>query len=149
MADIVTPDVRSRMMSGIRGKNTRPEIAVRKEMYHRGYRYRLHAKELAGKPDIVFPRFHAVVFVHGCFWHGHSCSLFKMPSTRPDFWKAKIDRNRQNDAKALEALHADGWRIAIVWECSLKGKKGAKIATVANSLQRWLEGNEAPLDILC
>ncbi|OMG56599.1 very short patch repair endonuclease [Azonexus hydrophilus] len=147
MADIVSPDIRSRMMTGIKGKNTRPEIAVRKEMFRRGFRYRLHAKELPGKPDIVFPRFRAVVFVHGCFWHGHDCHLFRLPSTRPEFWKTKIDRNRQNDAKSIEALLSSGWRVAVIWECSTRGKKESGLLSVADELQSWLKGVGKTLDI--
>ena len=143
MADIVSPAVRSRMMAGIRGKDTRPEMAVRRAMHGRGYRYRLHVKDLPGKPDIVFPRFGAVVFIHGCFWHGHACPLFKIPSTRLHFWRAKIDRNRANDAKAIAVLRAADWRVAVVWECALKGKKMAGIAAVADALQAWLEGGDA------
>lgn len=136
------------MMSGIRGKNTRPEIAVRKEMFRRGFRYRLHVKELPGKPDIVFPRFRAVVFVHGCFWHGHDCHLFRLPSTRPEFWKTKIDRNRQNDAKAINALLSSGWRVATIWECSMRSKKVQGLSTVAGKLEGWLRGKAPSLEIL-
>lgn len=147
MADIVPPDVRSRMMSGIRGKNTRPEIAVRKEMFRRGYRYRLHVKELPGKPDFMFPRFRGAVFVHGCFWHGHDCPLFRLPSTRPEFWKAKIDRNRENDAKAVDALLALEWRVAVIWECSVKGRRGQGIIAVADKLESWLKGKDSSLTV--
>jgi len=147
MADIVSPEVRSRMMSGIRCKNTRPEIAIRKEMHRRGYRYRLHAKELPGKPDFIFPRFRAVVFVHGCFWHGHACPLFKLPSTRTEFWQSKIERNKANDDKASAALLASGWRIAIVWECSLKKKKENGVVTVADALQKWLDGEGLSVEL--
>ncbi|MEW6119560.1 MAG: very short patch repair endonuclease [Pseudomonadota bacterium] len=147
MADVVDPATRSRMMSGIRGKNTRPEIAIRKEMFRRGFRYRLHAKELPGKPDIVFPRFRAVVFVHGCFWHGHDCPLFKLPSTRPEFWREKIDRNRQNDRKTIDALLSSGWRVATIWECSMRGKKERELSSVVDVLQSWLESIEKTLDI--
>ena len=135
------------MMSGIRGKNTRPEIAVRKEMFSRGYRYRIHVKELPGKPDVVFPRFRAIVFIHGCFWHGHDCRLFKLPATRPEFWKAKIDRNRENDARAVDALVSSGWRVATIWECSMKGKKEQGITDVADALEGWLGSSEQRLEI--
>lgn len=147
MVDIVSPDIRSRMMSGIRGKNTGPEVAIRKEMHRRGYRYRLHAKELPGKPDIVFPRFRAVVFVNGCFWHGHSCPRFKMPSTRPEFWRAKIEKNRINDARAISALLSTGWRVAEIWECALKGTKKESLNDTANRLEGWLTGVETFLEI--
>lgn len=147
MTDMVSPNIRSSMMSGIRGKNTRPEIAVRKEMFRRGYRYRIHAKELPGNPDIVFPRFRAVVFIHGCFWHGHDCPLFRMPSTRTEFWKAKIDLNRKNDRKSFDALLAFGWRIATIWECSMKGKKKQGISDVVDELEGWLSGQATTLEI--
>ncbi|VWC13703.1 DNA mismatch endonuclease Vsr [Burkholderia lata] len=147
MPDIVDKATRSRMMSTIRGKNTRPEIVVRREMHRRGFRYRLHAKELAGKPDIVFPRFRAVVLINGCFWHGHDCPFFKLPSTNPDFWRSKIERNRQNDEKVKVQLNAAGWRIAIVWECALRGKRTASVETVANALQQWLESNDLLVEI--
>jgi len=147
MADIVSPEVRSRMMSGIRGKNTRPEVSIRKELFRRGFRYRLHAKELPGKPDIAFPRYRAVVFIHGCFWHGHDCRLFKMPSTRVDFWKTKFERNRANDQMARETLLALGWRVATVWECSIKGRESKGIEAVADELERWLPTDAATLEI--
>lgn len=147
MADIVTPEIRSRMMAGIRGKNTRPEIVIRKEMFRRGFRYRLHARELPGKPDIVFPRFRAAVFVHGCFWHGHDCHLFRLPSTRPDFWEIKIARNQANDGKAINALQSAGWRVATVWECAVKGKQAPGVQNVGDALAQWLESTEANLEI--
>lgn len=147
MTDIVSPDVRSRMMSEIKGKNTRPEIAIRKEMFRRGFRYRLHVKKLPGKPDIVFPKFRAVVFVHGCFWHGHDCPLFRLPSTRPTFWQDKIDRNRQNDKRSVNSLLSSGWRVATVWECSIRGKKEKGLLSVADKLESWLRGRAISLEI--
>ena len=147
MADIVPPEVRSRMMSGIRGKNTRPEIAIRKELFRRGYRYRIHDKSLPGKPDFVLPRFRAAVFVHGCFWHRHDCRLFKMPSTRVDFWKTKFDRNQENDKKSKDALLASGWRVAIVWECSIKGRSSKGIEAVADELESWLQGTDVNVEV--
>jgi DNA mismatch endonuclease (patch repair protein) len=108
MADVVTPDVRSRMMSGIRSTGTRPEMILRRGLHRAGFRYRLHVRNLPGKPDLVFPRYNAVIFAHGCFWHGHDCHLFKWPSTRRDFWQAKIARNRVVDARSEAALTAQG-----------------------------------------
>src|SRR3546814_10547828 len=95
MADVVSIDVRSRMMSGIRSTNTKPEMILRRGLHAAGFRFRLHDRRLPGKPDLVFPRYSAVLFAHGCFWHGHNCHLFRLPATRTDFWAAKIDRNRQ------------------------------------------------------
>ncbi|MBU1223450.1 MAG: very short patch repair endonuclease [Gammaproteobacteria bacterium] len=136
MTDIVSPAVRSRMMSGIRSKNTGPEISVRKALHRKGLRYRLHARDLPGKPDITLPRHRAVVFVHGCFWHGHDCALFRLPATRTDFWKEKIERNQANDRKAVDSLLAAGWRVAIVWECALHGKDFPD--NLASELSDWI-----------
>lgn len=121
MPDIVAPHVRSRMMAGIRGRDTQPELVLRKGLHNAGFRYRLHAKGLPGKPDLVFPRYRAVIFAHGCFWHGHDCALFKWPSTREDFWRAKITGNVTRDGTVKERLLAAGWRVLTVWECALKG----------------------------
>lgn len=142
MADVVDSATRSRMMSGIRGRNTKPEILIRSLLHRRGFRFRLHARGLPGKPDIVLPRFHAVIFVHGCFWHGHGCPLFKLPGTRSDFWRDKIGRNQANDRKARDALHANGWRVGIVWECSVRDKN-RDVEGVAQKLADWLR-SDAP-----
>jgi DNA mismatch endonuclease (patch repair protein) len=139
--DVVDAEARSRMMSGIRGKNTKPEILVRSLLHRQGFRFRLHVRELPGKPDIVLPRYHAAIFVHGCFWHGHDCPLYKLPGTRPDFWQEKIDRNRASDRRAQESRLAAGWRVAVVWECALRGP-GADIGQVAQRLAAWLRSNE-------
>ena len=104
MTDIVDKATRSRMMSGIRGKDTRPEVLVRKALHALGFRYRLHNKSLPGKPDLSFPKYKAVIFIHGCFWHGHSCRYFKVPKTRTDFWQDKINSNRLRDAQQLVQL---------------------------------------------
>lgn len=144
MTDIVPPEIRSRMMAGIRGKNTLPEILVRKEMHRRGYRYRLHTSSLPGKPDMVFPRFRVAVFIHGCFWHGHDCALFRLPATRPEFWKEKIEKNRQHDVRVEAGLLAAGWRVAIIHECAVKRRKQADIAAVADRLEQWLITSDIP-----
>ncbi|WP_084639960.1 very short patch repair endonuclease [Kaistia adipata] len=147
MPDIVSPEVRSRMMSGIRGKNTRLELALRKGLHARGLRYRLHSKKLAGKPDLVFPKRRAVLFAHGCFWHGHDCKIFKWPSSRPEYWRSKIQRNRQRDAIAVLTLEADGWRVGVVWECALKGPSRLPLDVVLNSCEDWLRSGSGPLVI--
>jgi DNA mismatch endonuclease, patch repair protein len=126
MADTVSKETRSRMMSGIRGKDTKPELELRRALFARGLRYRLHVKNLPGKPDIVLPRWKTVVFVHGCFWHGHSCSYFKLPGTNEDFWAKKIAGNRANDARQKKALVQGGWKVLTVWECSMRGAAGSK-----------------------
>lgn len=121
MADTVSKETRSRMMSGIRGKDTKPELELRRALFARGFRYRLHAKSLPGRPDIVLARWRAVVFVHGCFWHGHGCHYFKLPATNRDFWAGKIAGNRANDALQKKALQHHGWIVFTVWECSMRG----------------------------
>lgn len=129
------------MMAGIRGKNTKPELTLRRGLHADGFRFRLHDRTLPGKPDIVFPRYRAVLFAHGCFWHGHNCHLFKWPSSRPDFWQAKIYRNREVDALASAALREAGWRQGIVWECALKGKARLPIETVLSECATWLRSD--------
>lgn len=126
------------MMSGIRGKNTKPELLIRKALHARGFRYRLHCKDLPGNPDLCLPKYRAVIFVHGCFWHGHGCHLFKWPKTRPEFWRQKIERNRAVDEAALLALLEAGWRVATVWECALKGRLRLPADRVLAELERWL-----------
>ncbi|MHB1186042.1 very short patch repair endonuclease [Thiobacillus sp.] len=122
MVDVVDPATRSRMMSGIQGKNTKPELLVRRYLHSRGLRYRLHVKTLPGKPDIVLPKYRTVVFVHGCFWHQHSnCKFATTPSSRPDFWANKLAQNVMRDQYQINALRESGWRTLIIWECELRG----------------------------
>lgn len=110
------------MMSGIKSRNTKPEIHVRKALFRRGFRFRLHDKKLPGKPDIVLPKYHAVILIHGCFWHGHDCRYFKIPKTRTEFWMDKIRSNKNRDQRDVEKLIALGWRVGIIWECVLRTK---------------------------
>jgi DNA mismatch endonuclease (patch repair protein) len=127
MADVHTPEQRSFNMRQIKGKNTKPEMLVRKFLHANGFRYKLHDKRLPGKPDIVLPKYNTVIFVHGCFWHGHTnCKYFVVPKTRTDWWLNKINSNIANDAKAAKALKKEGWKIIYLWECNLKGVKGEK-----------------------
>lgn len=119
-ADIVTPEERSRLMAGIRGKDTAVELAVRRQLHALRYRFRLHRKDLPGRPDIVLPRFRVAVFVHGCFWHRHhGCPHAGTPRTRADFWQKKFEANVRRDAVAVQSLTHAGWRVAILWECSI------------------------------
>ncbi len=127
------------MMSGIRGKDTKPELLVRKGLSARGFRYRLHDKRLPGKPDLVFPAYHAVIFVHGCFWHGHGCHLFKWPKTRKAFWRRKITRNQQKDTEVFSELKEQGWYILTVWECALKGRGRHPVDVLIDRIAHWLE----------
>jgi len=113
--------LRSRTMRAVKAKDTKPEWIVRRLLHAAGFRYRLHAKDLPGKPDIVFPSRRKVIFVHGCFWHGHDCARgARMPKTNADYWSAKIARNVERDARHLEALRVDGWRTLVVWECEIR-----------------------------
>lgn len=121
MTDIVSPAKRSQMMAGIRRSDTKPEMIVRKALHAMGYRYRLHDQKLPGRPDIVLPKYGAVIQVNGCFWHGHSCKYGSVvPKTRTEFWRAKISENIARDRATGKKLKALGWRVIIVWECSLK-----------------------------
>ncbi|MFF7710746.1 DNA mismatch endonuclease Vsr [Pseudomonas sp. NPDC007930] len=119
--DVVDPLTRSRMMSGIRGKNTRPELMVRRFLHAHGYRFRVHRKDLPGNPDLVFPKLKVCIFVHGCFWHRHpGCRYATNPKTRPEFWNDKFQKNVARDLTNTGSLEAAGWRVIIVWECQLK-----------------------------
>ncbi|MFC0216525.1 very short patch repair endonuclease [Paenibacillus chartarius] len=147
MSDIVSPEVRSRMMAGIKGKDTRPEMILRQGLHKLGFRYRLHDRRLPGTPDMVFPRYRAVIFAHGCFWHGHECYLFKWPSTREEFWHEKISRNKEVDATNISRLQQLGWRIGIVWECSLKGKYRINREEVIELCAQWLTSDIQSIEI--
>jgi len=146
MADVVDSATRSRMMSGIRARNTKPELLVRQMLHRMGFRFRLHVRKLPGTPDIVLPRWQAVIFVHGCFWHGHDCPYFRLPKTRTEFWRDKIASNQLNDNNAKQALQAVGWRVGIVWECALRGAN-RNIENVARQLEQWLHAETAEVEI--
>jgi DNA mismatch endonuclease Vsr len=146
--DVVDRETRSRMMSGIGSRNTEPELLIRKRLFALGFRYRVNVRKLPGSPDIVLPKYHAVVFIHGCFWHGHDCEYFRLPSTRTEFWKDKIGKNRERDAKVLNQLHAEGWRVCIVWECATRGKvQRQKIDETANRIALWLKSDAIWLEV--
>jgi len=138
MTDVLTPAQRRLNMSRIRGKDTKPELLLRRGLHACGFRFRLYRRDLPGCPDLVFPRFHAVVFVHGCFWHGHGCPMFKSPTTRPEFWAAKIEGNRARDLRASEDLEAAGWRTLVIWECTLRGPERLPIEQVLARISEWL-----------
>lgn len=141
MVDVVDPIKRSSMMAGIRGRDTKPEMILRRALHALGFRYRLHARKLPGKPDLVFPKFGAVVFVNGCFWHRHEgCHFASNPATRPDFWKRKFDENVARDRRNVLALTESGWRVAIVWECALR----RDAQTLAAEVGRWLTSDAGP-----
>ncbi|MFD2670181.1 very short patch repair endonuclease [Marinicrinis sediminis] len=139
MVDIVSPETRSRMMSGIKSKDTQPEMILRRGLHKLGFRYRLHERGLPSKPDMIFRKYNAVIFAHGCFWHGHSCHLFKWPSSNEDFWRAKINRNIDMDRRNISQLQEMGWRTGIVWECTLKGKYRIDSEEVIELCAQWLQ----------
>ena len=121
MADCLTPAQRHYTMSKIRSINTKPELILRHALWHRGFRYRINAKELPGKPDVVLPKYRTVVFMHGCFWHGHKgCTTSHIPKTNTDYWRSKVFRNKERDQENWRQLEAKGWYVIIVWECQLK-----------------------------
>ncbi|MBT3071888.1 very short patch repair endonuclease [Rhodomicrobium sp. Az07] len=146
MTDIVDQQTRSRMMSGIRGKNTKPELALRRALHARGFRFRLHSGKVHGRPDLVLSKYRAVVFVHGCFWHRHEgCCYATVPATRPEFWRAKFDANTARDSAVRTRLLEDGWRVATVWECALR--KPEQVEASTESLSIWLRTEELQIEI--
>lgn len=146
MTDIVDKQTRSRMMAGIQGKDTKPELALRRALHARGFRFRLHSRKVYGRPDLVLPKYRAVVFVHGCFWHRHKgCRYTTTPSTRREFWQAKFKANVARDEAVQGKLMEDGWRVATVWECALR--KPDQIAVSTERLSAWLLSDEPAIEI--
>ena len=146
MADIVNKQTRSRMMAGIRGKDTQPELAIRRALHAKGFRFRLHAKNLPGRPDLVLSKHRAVIFVHGCFWHRHGkCRFATTPATRADFWQTKFAANVTRDREAMAGLNQSGWRVATIWECSLR--KSVHVEAVAELVTAWLRSEIPSLEI--
>ncbi len=159
VADTRTKEQRSRIMKSVGSRNTGPELAVRRLLHHLGYRYRLHRRDLPGKPDIVFPGRRSVIFVHGCFWHGHDCDKGKLPKSRAEYWIAKIKSNQERDARAMARLKETGWRTLSVWQCELKnldttermlrkflGPPGFRSKSHPTSLKRALKNRNGRLD---
>ena len=146
MTDIVDQQTRSRIMSGIKGKNTKPELALRRALHARGFRFRLHSGKVHGRPDLVLPKHDAVVFVHGCFWHRHEgCRYATVPATRPDFWRAKFDANVARDSAVRTRLLEDGWRVATVWECGLRRLEQVSVTT--DHLAGWVLAGPVSIEI--
>lgn len=136
--DIVSKKKRSEMMSGIKSKDTKPETLIRKALFSEGYRYRINFLQLPGKPDLVLKKHNAVIFINGCFWHLHNCHLFKWPSSKAEFWKKKITENHDRDKINIENLLISGWRVLIVWECSVKGKTRLDFSILIKEIVMWL-----------
>lgn len=139
MPDVHDKATRSRNMAAIKGKDTKPELIIRKLLHSQGFRYRIHDKSLPGHPDLVLPRYKAVIFIHGCFWHMHECHLFKWPQSRQEFWRTKISHNAQNDCEIIHALQQLGWRVLTVWECSIKGENRLSPEEITGKIALWLK----------
>lgn len=145
MSDIVSPETRSRMMSGIRGKDTRPEMTVRRGLHAAGFRYRLHVRSLPGRPDLVLRKYSAVCLIHGCYWHRHpGCPHATCPATRTEFWQEKFRANVERDGRQRRQLQTMGWRVAVIWECALKQKRADPALA---RLIRWLPTDAPTLEI--
>lgn len=139
MPDVVDAATRSRMMSGIRGTNTKPEMMIRRLLHAAGFRYRLHVRALPGCPDLVLPRYRVVIFVHGCFWHAHEgCRYFKIPQTRAPFWRAKLEGNQRRDRASVDKCLDLGWRVGVVWECATR-QRDLDVTQLAD----WIRGTDA------
>ena len=136
MTDVHDSKTRSYNMSQIKSKNTKPEIFVRKYLHSKGLRFRLHNNKLPGKPDLTLPKYHSVIFVNGCFWHGHNgCKYFTLPKTRTEWWKEKIEESRKRDQSAKSLLKEKGWRVFVIWECDLKqDKRNITMSNIYNTL---------------
>jgi len=147
MTDVHSKETRSKNMAAVSGKNTKPELLIRKSLHRRGFRYRLHDKNLPGKPDIVLPKYQAVIFVHGCFWHQHDCHLFKWPSTRKEFWRTKIEGNKTRDIEAVKQLKLAGWRVLTIWECSLKGKTRLPEKVLISRVSNWIVEGDTVIEV--
>jgi len=148
MSDVHSPSQRSRNMAAIKGKNTKPELIIRSGLHKRGFRFRLHQKDIPGKPDLFLAKYRAAIFIHGCFWHRHECELFKWPKTRPEFWRQKIDANHTRDVTNRGELLARGFRVLYVWECALRGQTKMSLECLLSDIADWIHStssfNEIP-----
>lgn len=142
MADVMTPEQRSRCMAAVKGKDTKPEMIVRKYLFSRGMRFRVQVRKLPGNPDIVLPKYKTVILVNGCFWHGHEdCKYFRLPKSNVEFWKEKIERNIERDRESMQALLDLGWKIIRVWECELRNK--ANRENTLNKIYKSITSSES------
>lgn len=143
MVDVLTPEQRRLNMSRIRSKDTKPEMLIRRGLHARGLRYRLNDRTLPGRPDLVFPKYHTAVFIHGCFWHAHGCALSKLPATRQDFWRTKLTANAVRDCKSVDALKAVGWRVLVIWECALRGPLRQRESVVLERAAKFIQDSDS------
>lgn len=142
--DTVDSQTRSKIMGRVGQKNTGAEMLLRRALHRKGLRYRLHDRSLPGSPDIVFPRFNSVLFVHGCYWHSHGCYRSTIPKSSREFWTNKFETNRIRDERSQKLLVSEGWRVLTVWECALRGKLSSPVEDVADAVRDWLE-SEVPM----
>lgn len=147
MTDVVDKRTRSRMMSGIKGKNTKPELFIRSALHRRGFRFRTHYDKLPGKPDIALPKYRALILVNGCFWHGHGCHLFKWPKANRAFWKTKIEANMKRDIERQDEFFTSGWRTLIFWECAFKGKSRLTSQELEETIHQWIISDSIKMEI--
>ncbi|QNR63878.1 DNA mismatch endonuclease Vsr [Rhodobacter capsulatus] len=145
MPEKKAPLSRSEMMARVQSKDTKPEMVLRRGLHAAGFRFRLHARDLPGSPDLVFSKYRSAIFVHGCFWHGHEgCANFRIPTTRREFWTEKIFRNRERDLSARESLERSGWRVLVVWECATRS---ISVDCLVRTVAAWLQGIEAGAEL--
>lgn len=148
MADTVTSEQRSKMMSAVKGKNTNLELLIRKLLYSKGYRYRLHIKNLPGKPDIVISRLKVAIFCNGCFWHKHDCGLFKWPQTKTEFWREKIKGNASRDLNNWKELIQNQWKVIVIWGCAMKGKLKLTPEELSEKLTETINSSDDMVEIM-
>lgn len=150
--DTVSKEVRSRMMSKIRSKDTAPELELRRALFARGLRYRLHVRALPGTPDMVLTKWKAIIFVHGCFWHGHACRISRIPKSNQDYWSNKINRNAHNDQRNRTLLSNNGWRVFVVWECAMRGatkeQKQQMFEELEQKIRNFALGSDVPSKVV-
>jgi len=145
--DVHSSDIRSKNMAAIKSRDTSPELIVRKTLHVAGYRYRLHARNLPGSPDLVFLKYRAVLFINGCFWHKHECHLFRLPKTRTEFWNSKLSGTAAKDNVNLGLLRDLSWRTGTIWECSLRGKTRLTLVAITDIMSEWLKSDRQSLEI--
>nr|WP_277625567.1 very short patch repair endonuclease [Burkholderia stabilis] len=141
VVDVVDKAKRSRMMAGIRGRDTKPELVVRRMLHGAGLRYRLHCKNLPGTPDLVLPKYRATILIHGCFWHAHGgCKYFSIPASNEQFWRTKLSANRERDTRQIDALRSQGWRVLVIWECATRSIRHRE--DLLTWTMKWLMGSD-------
>lgn len=147
MADTVPPEVRTRIMAAIKSKDTKPELAIRRGLHALGFRYALHTNRFPGRPDMILAKYRAVIWVNGCYWHGHGCGAARLPSSNESYWHPKIERTRARDISNAMAVEAAGWRHLTIWECALRGRGAIGLEAVLKRAAQWIVSGEGPAEI--